>query len=115
MVGCPPGEYESGGLQALIHPEGFAVNMRGVGGLAGSVITLLQAVQRAVKVAGVALHDAVYMASLTPARLSGIAGRKGQIRAGHDADLLILNQDLSLRQVLVGGRRYGRKRKERES
>jgi len=45
VAGCPPGEYDSGGLQALIHPEGFAVNRRGTGGLAGSVITLLQAVK----------------------------------------------------------------------
>jgi N-acetylglucosamine-6-phosphate deacetylase len=103
VVGCPPGKYESGGLQAMIHPEGFAINLRGTGGLAGSVITLLQAVQRAVKLAHVALHDAVYMAALSPAKLLGIAGRKGQIRVGNDADLLILNQDLSLRHVLIGG------------
>ena len=106
VVGCPPGKYESGGLQALIHPEGFAVNLRGPGGLAGSVITLLQAVQRAVKLARVPLLQAIHMAALGPARLLNIAHRKGEIRVGHDADLLILNQDLSLRHVLVGGRLF---------
>ncbi|NOZ49022.1 MAG: N-acetylglucosamine-6-phosphate deacetylase [Chloroflexi bacterium] len=100
VVGCAPGKYESGGLQALIHAEGFAVNMRGTGGLAGSVLTLLQVVQRAVKLAHIPLQHAVHMASLGPAKLLGIAESKGQIRVGNDADLLILNQDLSLRRVI---------------
>jgi N-acetylglucosamine-6-phosphate deacetylase len=43
------------------------------------------------------------MASLSPARLLKIADRKGQIGPGFDADLVILNQDLSLRHVIAQG------------
>jgi N-acetylglucosamine-6-phosphate deacetylase len=104
VVGCPPGNYESGGLQVTIHPEGFATSGRGGGWLAGSTITLLEAVQRAVKLAKLPLHTAVLMATLGPAKLLGIEQNKGQIHVGNDADLVILNEDLSLRHVITGGR-----------
>lgn len=103
IAGCPPGDYTSGGLDVTVHPQGFATSGRGGGWLAGSTITLLDAVQRSVELAGIPLHVAVHMAALGPARLLGIQRRKGHIRPGHDADLLILNRDLSLRQVLVHG------------
>ena len=103
VAGCPPGEYQSGGLVVTIHPEGFATSGRGGGWLAGSTITLLQAVQRAVNLAGLSLQQAVEMATLTPARWIRIDHKKGQVRSGWDADLLILNQDLSLRHVFCGG------------
>jgi N-acetylgalactosamine-6-phosphate deacetylase len=86
-----------------VHAEGFATSGRGGGWLAGSTITLLDAVQRAVGLAGLPLHTAVHMATLAPARLLGIDGHKGDLAPGHDADLLVLNPDLSLRHVIVGG------------
>ena len=43
------------------------------------------------------------MATLAPARLLGLHTRKGDLTPGHDADLLVLNPDLSLRHVIVGG------------
>ena len=103
MVGCAPGDYASGGLEVTIHAEGFATSGRGGGWLAGSIITLLEAVQRAVKLAGLPLAEAVHMATLGPARLLGMDGRKGAIVPGLDADLLVLNADLTLRHVIVGG------------
>ena len=103
VAGCPPGDYDSGGLQVTVHPQGFATSGRGGGWLAGSIITLLTAVQRAVALAEIPLHQAVAMASLGPARLLNLADQLGQIQPGYQADLLILNPDLSLRQVIVGG------------
>jgi N-acetylglucosamine-6-phosphate deacetylase len=103
VCGLPPGEYESGGLLATVHPEGFATSGRGGGWLAGSTITLLQAVQNAVHLAGLPLADALTLAALSPARLLGIADQKGRIIPGADADLLVLNRDLTLRHVIVKG------------
>lgn len=103
VVGCPPGDYAGGGLEVTIHGEGFATSGRGGGWLAGSIITLLQAVQRAVTLAGMPLTEAVHMATLGPARLLGMEAAKGVILPGRDADLLVLNQDMSLRHVMVGG------------
>ena len=103
VVGCPPGKYESGGLIVDVHPEGFATSGRGGGWLAGSVVTLLQALQFAITQANVEIQDAITMATLTPAKWLKIEDRKGQIQIGGDADLLILNHDLSLRHVIAHG------------
>jgi N-acetylglucosamine-6-phosphate deacetylase len=103
VAGCPPGDYDGGGLRVTVDPRGFATSGRGGGWLAGSTITLLQAVQRAVSLAGISFQEAVAMASLGPARLLGLEGQKGELVVGKDADLLILNDDLSLRHVIAGG------------
>lgn len=103
VTGLPPGEYTGGGLVAQIHPEGFATSGRGGGWLAGSIITLLEAVQRAVQMAGIPLEQVLPMATSTPARLIGLKGRKGELARGTDADLLVLNRDLSLRHVISHG------------
>ena len=103
VAGCLPGTYQSGGLIVEVHAEGYATSGRGGGWLAGSTITLLDAVQRAVKLAGVDLHTAVAMATRTPACYLNIEDRKGNLNVGADADLLVLDDDLALRKVVAGG------------
>lgn len=103
VAGCAPGHYSSGGLDVTVHEAGFATSGRGGGWLAGSTITLLDAVQRSVHLAGFSLHEAVWMATRSPARLLGIEHKYGEIRPGLAADILILNQDLSPRHVIIGG------------
>lgn len=103
VAGSPPGDYESGGLRVTVHPEGFATSGRGGGWLAGSTITALAAVQRAVTLANLSLHEAVFLATLGPARKLGLEQRKGRIQAGWDADLVVLDPDLSLRHVIAAG------------
>ena len=103
VAGCGQGDYVSGGLDVTVHEAGFAVSGRGGGWLAGSTITLLDAVRCAVRLAGIPLEQAVHMATLGPARRLGIADRKGSLAVGNDADLLILDRDLALRHVVVAG------------
>ena len=103
VAGCPPGEYSGGGLLATVHAGGYATSGRDGRWLAGSTITLLQAVQRAVSLAGLPLHTAVALASAVPARHLGLSPRKGHLGPGADADCLVLNEDLSLRAVVAGG------------
>lgn len=104
VAGCSPGEYSSGGIIAVVHAAGHATSGRDGRWLAGSTITLLQAVQRAVTLAGLSLHTAVGLASATPAHHLGLSDRKGHLGVGADADCLVLNEDLSLRAVVVGGK-----------
>ncbi len=54
---------------------------------------------------GAPLHEAVRMATLTPARTLGIEAKKGAIAAGADADLVILSPTLDVLQTYVRGRR----------
>lgn len=109
VAGCPPGEYSGGGLHATVHAPGYATSGRDGRWLAGSTITLLDAVRRGVTLAGLSLHNAVRLASAVPAHHLGLAERKGHLGVGADADCLVLNEDLSLRAVIVGGRIVKRK------
>lgn len=107
VAGCPPGEYNSGGLLATVHAGGYATSSRDRRWLAGSTITLLDAVRRGVTLAGLSLHTAIGLAAATPAHHLGLAERKGHLGVGADADCLVLNEDLSLRAVIVGGEVIG--------
>ena len=70
--------------------------------LAGSAARMIDVVRTLVNSAGVPLHEAVAMASGTPARALG-AESKGRIEAGADADLCILSPELEVLQTWVGG------------
>ena len=49
--------------------------------------------------------DAVYMAAAAPAEAIVLGDRKGKIRAGYDADLVILDQRLQPWQVFIAGKK----------
>jgi N-acetylglucosamine-6-phosphate deacetylase len=73
------------------------------GRLAGSVITMLDAVRLMVEQAGASVGEAALMASSNPARVLGLSER-GRIEAGTIADLLVLGPGLELKAVFIGGR-----------
>ena len=50
------------------------------------------------------LDVAVKTVTENPARLLGLADRKGSIAVGKDADLVLLDEDLSVHTTIVGGR-----------
>jgi N-acetylglucosamine-6-phosphate deacetylase len=52
---------------------------------------------------GCSLADAVAAASTNPARCLGLDDRKGHIRPGYDADLLLVDEDLKLHTVIKNG------------
>ncbi|MFZ5815148.1 MAG: N-acetylglucosamine-6-phosphate deacetylase [Bacillota bacterium] len=99
-AGLGDGEYLLGELRAVV--RGAEARLAD-GTLAGSVLTMEQAVQNMVRWAGVDLVTAVAMASLHPARLHRLEGRKGSLAPGKDADLLLLDSDLSVLTTLVEG------------
>ncbi|MEA3187251.1 MAG: N-acetylglucosamine-6-phosphate deacetylase [Chthoniobacter sp.] len=72
--------------------------------LAGSTSTMIRLVRNMVELAGVPLVAAVRMATLNPATALGIHERKGRLRLGTDADLVVLSADLDVLLTLVGGR-----------
>ncbi|MGE5560363.1 MAG: N-acetylglucosamine-6-phosphate deacetylase [Chloroflexota bacterium] len=77
------------------------------GTLAGSTLTLDRAVGNLVRSAGVSLSDAVRMASSNPARVLGLADRKGELSAGFDADIVLLDDDYAARMTIIAGRAVG--------
>lgn len=72
--------------------------------LAGSIATMDRLVQTMVLKAGIPLADAVRMASETPARIMGVADRKGSLQKGKDADIVILDKDVNVRCVFSYGK-----------
>ncbi|TCC86374.1 N-acetylglucosamine-6-phosphate deacetylase [Pedobacter hiemivivus] len=73
------------------------------GTLSGSNITMLQAIQNCVQHCEIPLQDALNMASSHPAKLIGLADKIGSLSVGNDANLLLLNPELKLTKVFVGG------------
>lgn len=70
--------------------------------LAGSIATSDVLVRTMVQ-AGVPLGDALRMASETPARIMGVADRKGALQKDMDADIVILDKELRVRAVWQAG------------
>jgi N-acetylglucosamine-6-phosphate deacetylase len=81
--------------------EGFSANytnrqfLNDEGKLAGSAITLLDAVQNCVSQVCIAKDEAFRMASLYPARALKIDNQLGRIAAGYKADLVVLDKTLN--------------------
>jgi N-acetylglucosamine-6-phosphate deacetylase len=71
--------------------------------LAGSLLTMDQAIRNVVQKLGWPLQEALAYASLNPARALGLSS-KGAVEKGADADLVILNQDLTVWRTIVSGK-----------
>ena len=73
---------------------------------AGSTTLLNRIVKIVIEQVGVPLVEAVRMASLTPARVIGVDGRKGSLEPGKDADVVVFEEDFTPWRVLIGGNWY---------
>jgi len=98
-TGMPDGKYMLGGLEVTVS-GGVCRNAEGR--LAGSTLTLDRALRNIVKL-GIPLSDAVRMLTLNPATLLGIEFKKGALRTGADADIVLLNEGLEIERVWARG------------
>ena len=98
-TGMPDGKYTLGGMEVTVS-GGVCRNSAGV--LAGSTLMLDRALRNIVHV-GASLPDAVRMLTLNPASLLGIEFKKGSLRAGADADILLLDESLQVTKVWARG------------
>jgi N-acetylglucosamine-6-phosphate deacetylase len=92
------GPSSLGGLDVTIR-DGVALGPDGV--LAGSLLTMIEAV-RNLHALGVPLEAALAAGSAAPARVIG-AVAAGRIEVGLPADLIVLDDNLEVERVLVGG------------
>ena len=70
--------------------------------LAGSASRMIDLVRIMVKEVGVPLHEAIVMATDTPAFAIGL-NNKGQLKIGGHADLVAISPDLEVTRTFVGG------------
>jgi N-acetylglucosamine-6-phosphate deacetylase len=100
-AGAPAGRYTLGDREIELHDG--AVRLAGSARLAGSVLTMDEAVRRYVRDIGMPVEDAARAAATTPARLLGLGDRYGAIAEGVAADLVHLDEDFTLKRVMSGG------------
>jgi N-acetylglucosamine-6-phosphate deacetylase len=98
-AGMPPGTYALGGQAVIV--DGTSARLAD-GTLAGSLLTMDQAVRKMVQWTDAHAWDALGMASRIPARLLGLEHR-GRIRVGDIADLVLLDRDLHVQMTIIGG------------
>jgi N-acetylglucosamine-6-phosphate deacetylase len=98
-AGRGDGEYEIWG-ETIVVKDGRTQNAHG--SIAGSVITMLDAVRMMLSL-GFSESEVARMASTNPAQLLGIDDDCGSIAEGKRADLVALDESLSVRATIVGG------------
>ena len=74
------------------------------GALYGSRLTLSVAVRNMKKHTGADVTEVIKMATSTPAKAIGIFNERGSIEPGKFADLVVLDEDLFVKGVIIGGK-----------
>lgn len=104
-AGLAPGEYDlpnNWGRARISEPnDGVRLVDRGMS-LAGSALTPIDAFRNAAGMFGQDIAAASRLCAKTPAQLLGL--NKGEIAVGRDADIIILDGDLNLVGVIIGGK-----------
>ncbi len=104
-AGCGEGESILGSLatgQKVIVEDGVA-KLPDRSAFAGSVATADRLVRTMVQIADVPMLDAVKMMTLTPARAMGIDRRKGSLLPGRDGDVVVFDDQVHVKLVVVRG------------
>ena len=100
-AGVGDGQYVLGG-QAVRVLDGQA-RLASTGSLAGSTLTMAEAVRRAVRDSGLSIEVASAAASGNPARVLGLQDIVGAISSGRSADFVVLDDELQVQAVMAAG------------
>jgi N-acetylglucosamine-6-phosphate deacetylase len=98
-TGMPDGKYLLGSLEVEVRDGRCEANGR----LAGSLLTLDQAVRNIMGFARLSFQESVRLATLNPATVLGIENRKGQLKPGADADIAVFSASGEVMRTIVAG------------
>ncbi len=101
-AGVGDGRFELGGQEVLV--QAGEARLSATGSLAGSTLTMDNALRNAVQASGISVERASAAASLAPARALGLDHELGSIAPGRRADLVVLDDDLRVMDVMASGR-----------
>lgn len=99
-LGMAPGRYVLNDLEVIVSEKDARL---ADGTLAGSVLSLDQAVRNLIAFTGCALAEALATVTTTPAALLGLAAERGRIAPGMIADLVLLDAELRVAATVVRG------------
>ncbi|WP_404454333.1 N-acetylglucosamine-6-phosphate deacetylase [Virgibacillus necropolis] len=94
------GNYELGGQPVIVSTDRAVLED---GTLAGSILKMNDGVKNMLQLSQVAIGDIIEMASVNPAKQIGIFHKKGSIEAGKDADLLLVDETLTIHHTICRG------------
>jgi N-acetylglucosamine-6-phosphate deacetylase len=104
-AGMPEGEYILGSLQSgqrvIVKDEVAWLPSRDA--FAGSVATSNRLVKTMAEIVRVPLIETIKMMTATPARVMNVFDRKGSLAPGKDADIVVFDQDINIKLVIVKG------------
>jgi N-acetylglucosamine-6-phosphate deacetylase len=105
-AGMPPGPSILGskhdGLEVII--EDGVAKLPDRTSFAGSVATADRLIRSMLHLADVPLVDAIKMITSTPARIIGVADKKGSLAKGKDADLVIFDDKINIQATYIMGK-----------
>jgi N-acetylglucosamine-6-phosphate deacetylase len=101
-MGLNNGSYTLGSNMNVTKTD-QGVHLKGTTTLAGSSATMPECIRNLVAFTNCSLAEALTCATQHPADLLGIAHKKGTFSYGADADIVLLDDDLNVRRVFVGG------------
>jgi len=87
--------------KTIYYRNGLCVDEHGT--LSGSALTMIEAVQNSVEYCGIALDEALRMATLYPARAMGVEKQLGTVAAGKAANLTVFTRDYQIIKTFVNG------------
>lgn len=99
--GMGDGVYDLGGQEVVVKDNSARLPD---GTLAGSILDLNLAVKNMVKSTDLKIHEVMAMACLSPAKVIGIEGKKGSIKQGKDADIIIFDANFNIYTTIVEGK-----------
>jgi N-acetylglucosamine-6-phosphate deacetylase len=103
IAGNLPGRYTLKDGYTAIIKEGEDVVRLEDGTLAGCVMTMNESVRNMMEHTGIGLNDAVRMATCNPARILKISNKKGEIKEGMDADIVVFDKNIDIKLSIVDG------------
>ncbi len=99
-VGSEMTSFELYGMR-IAEQDGRLINSEG--NLAGSAISMIEAVKICHQQVGVSLEECLRMASLYPAHFLGVESTLGKLQAAYRADMVHFDEDLRITQTWVAG------------
>jgi N-acetylglucosamine-6-phosphate deacetylase len=99
-LGMPPGSYTVGDFKVVVDEKTARL---ADGTLAGSILSLDQALRNLINFTGCSLSQALSTVTTTPAALMGVSSQRGRVAIGQLADFVLLTPDLEVEMTIAGG------------
>ena len=100
--GMDDGDYVFSGLNC--RKVGNTVHVIETGRIAGSAITMMDAIRNMKSFCNISFNELVRMACINPSVIAKVQDHKGTLENGKDADFIIVDDNLELIQTWIGGK-----------